>query len=284
MRILTFDIEDWFNVLNSVCNDDVKNWHKLESRLDMGVEYLIQLKEQLGFQATAFTVGWFAENHPKTILKLHRSGFEIACHTYAHRRLDISYPKLIKEEISRSVDILEDLLGEKVLGFRAPGFSMNLDNAPVILETMIENELTYSSSIFPGLRLVGGVNNFQLTSPFNWSFQGVKINELPISVTDGLIKGLGYSGGAYFRLLPKVYLKYKFQTNREYLMTYFHPRDFDYNQPKLKDLGVVQNFLSYYGLKSSRTKFEEMLRDSSWLNCVDYLKLIVEDDLEEFKL
>lgn len=284
MKVLTFDIEDWFNILNSEFNDNLTYWHGLESRLDMGVEYLTHLKDEMGFQATAFTVGWFAENHPQTILKLENAGFEIASHTYSHRRLDTMNAKDVKQEISNSVDIIENLIGKKINGFRAPGFSMNLKNAPVVVEAMLEKGLSYSSSIFPGYRLVGGVNNFKLIEPFNWVYEGEKICELPISVTNGLLRGMGYSGGAYFRLLPKRYLKNKFRMNQKYLMTYFHPRDFDEHQPRIDDITYLQSFLAYYGLKSSRSKFEYLIRDISWLNCANYVELVENKNMRDFNL
>ena len=44
-------------------------------------------------------------------------------------------------------------------------------------------------------------------------------------------------------------------------MTYFHPRDFDHNQPFLKHLPYIRKFKSYYGLKRAAKKFDKFLRD-----------------------
>ena len=48
-----------------------------------------------------------------------------------------------------------------------------------------------------------------------------------------------FSGGGYFRLLPEKILLNLFKKNNEYIMTYFHPRDFDYEQPRMKKNVIV---------------------------------------------
>ena len=47
----------------------------------------------------------------------------------------------------------------------------------------------------------------------------------------------------------------------KYIMTYFHPRDFDYDQPIIEDLNTFRRFKSYYGLKNSYIKAEKYLDD-----------------------
>ena len=74
-----------------------------------------------------------------------------------------------------------------------------------------------------------------------------------------------YSGGGYFRLLPYGIIKY-FVNSSHYLMTYFHPRDFDPGQPVLKDLPLMRRFKSYYGLKNSFGKFQKLLSDFSFVD------------------
>ena len=49
-------------------------------------------------------------------------------------------------------------------------------------------------------------------------------------------------------------------------MTYFHPRDFDYNQPVLWNLDKIKLFKSYIGLKGSRKKLESYLLDFNFID------------------
>lgn len=54
--------------------------------------------------------------------------------------------------------------------------------------------------------------------------------------------------------------------NTNYVMSYFHPRDFDYEQPVLKDLSMLRRFKSYYGLKESIYKLEKLIKDFKFID------------------
>jgi hypothetical protein len=44
-------------------------------------------------------------------------------------------------------------------------------------------------------------------------------------------------------------------------MSYFHPRDFDRNQPILRDLNTYRKFRAYYGLDNSQQKLERWISE-----------------------
>jgi hypothetical protein len=77
-----------------------------------------------------------------------------------------------------------------------------------------------------------------------------------------------FSGGGYFRLFPYSLIK-KWTKDADYIMTYFHPRDFDYNQPVIKDLSSLRRFKSYVGLKSCKPKLIK------WLNDFEFIDLTI---------
>ena len=56
-------------------------------------------------------------------------------------------------------------------------------------------------------------------------------------------------------------------------MTYFHPRDFDPDQPMIKELSLLRKFKSYVGLKSSLIKLE------NWVNDFDFIDLNKADSM-----
>ena len=56
-------------------------------------------------------------------------------------------------------------------------------------------------------------------------------------------------------------------------MTYFHPRDFDPDQPIIKELSLSRKFKSYVGLKSCMKKLEK------WINDFDFIDLSNADRL-----
>jgi hypothetical protein len=95
--------------------------------------------------------------------------------------------------------------------------------------------------------------------PFRIKYNQHEIVEFPISIIPLGDYSFCYSGGGYFRLIPLFLLKIFFSSS-EYLMTYFHPRDFDVNQPILKGLNLKQRFRYYYGIKDSLYKLECLLK------------------------
>ena len=50
-------------------------------------------------------------------------------------------------------------------------------------------------------------------------------------------------------------------------MTYFHPRDFDSEQPIVPGLSLPRRFKSYVGIKNCKPKLER------WLNDFDFIDL-----------
>ena len=49
-------------------------------------------------------------------------------------------------------------------------------------------------------------------------------------------------------------------------MTYFHPRDFDANQPVIENLNFLKKFKSYYGLKNSFSKFSKLIDENEFFS------------------
>jgi hypothetical protein len=88
---------------------------------------------------------------------------------------------------------------------------------------------------------------------------------LPINVVAIAGVSLVFSGGGYFRLLPYPILR-RFFASRDYVMTYFHPRDFDPGQPRIEGLPFGRQFRSYYGLAGAEAKLRRLLADFSFID------------------
>jgi hypothetical protein len=67
MHILTFDVEDWFYILDNPGTADIAQWEKLPSRLEIGVRRLLDLCDRNNVKATFFVLGWVAETAPEVI-------------------------------------------------------------------------------------------------------------------------------------------------------------------------------------------------------------------------
>jgi hypothetical protein len=159
---------------------------------------------------------------------------------------------------------LEDISGQKVRCFRAPGFSVREDNRWVC-DILVSQGIEIDCSIFPATRAHGGFPSYKAISPTIIQYDGVKLKEFPISYTTVFSKPFIYSGGGYFRLLPYPLIRH-WAKQSSYMMTYFHPRDFDAKQPMITGLSFTRKFKSYVGLSGAYHKLQKLLSDFEFVD------------------
>jgi len=153
---------------------------------------------------------------------------------------------------------LSDLTGKTIDAYRAPGFSIKESNLWAF-DVMAEEGIKYDSSVFPANRAHGGLPQFMTDQPCKViTKKGYEIIELPMNTASLLGQKFVFSGGGYFRLLPEWYLKKLFKS-QNYVMTYFHPRDFDAGQPMIPGLSRFRKFKSYTGIRSAIEKLEKTI-------------------------
>ena len=240
MKILTFDIEDWFHILDYDGTRDPSKWINYPSRIHRNMDIIYEILQDKNIKATFFVLAWIAEKYPEIIKKISDLGYEIGSHTYAHQLVYEQSRNGFKNDVEKSIKIIEDLTGKKVKCFRAPGFSITKDNLWA-LEVIKELGIEYDSSIFPAVRSHGGLKINKLDKPCIISYKNVKIKEFPINTNSILNTKYVFSGGGYFRIIPYFMLK-RFFKKSDYVMTYFHPRDFDHKQPTIKNLPKFRMF------------------------------------------
>jgi peptidoglycan-N-acetylglucosamine deacetylase len=280
VNILTFDIEDWYNCDFVTSNYD---WDKYEVRIYEGVERILRELGKRELKATFFCLGWIAEKHPDVIRFLHAQGHHIGCHSYQHELTFDLDPDSFRENTKKSKNLIEDLIGESINVYRAPGFSITEHNMWA-LEILVELGFQYDCSIFPALHDYGGFDNFGKAEPAVLKFSnGLQIKEFPINNKRILTKNFVFSGGGYFRFYPYWLIKY-WARRSPYLMTYFHSRDFDPSQPILQSLSPMRKFKSYVGLSTSFVKFQKLLDDFNFVNVENADKLIDWDNARALQL
>ena len=265
MRILTFDIEEWFHLLNNSKTKTEHQWSNFESRIEIGMDAIYDLLNKTKKSATFFVVGWMADKHPKVIKEISDRGFEIGSHTHLHQLAYQQDRKTFYNDVQKSINTLEDCIGKKVTSFRAPGFSITKQNLWAF-EVLNELGITKDSSVFPAVRAHGGLSSYHVSTPSIIDYNGVKLKEFPINTHTILGKPFIFSGGGYFRLLPYEIIK-SFTKKSDYVMSYFHPRDFDHKQPLVPGLSIPRRFKSYVGIKNCKSKLEQ------WLNDFDFIDL-----------
>lgn len=262
MNILTFDIEDWYNC-DFISGDF--DWDKYEVRIYGGIDRILEELELRNIKGTFFCLGWIAEKHPDVIRRIHNHGHHIGCHSYQHE-LSFRFDREgFKNDTYRSKKLLEDLIGQKVDAFRAPGFSITEQNAWAF-EVLLDLGFEYDCSIFPSHHDYGGFPSFGEAEPVILEMNdGRTLKEFPINIRKVMGRDVVFSGGGFFRLIPYTLIK-KWSKDASYLMTYFHTRDFDPDQPMIQSLPLMRKFKSYVGLKTAFPKFQHYLNDFEFIN------------------
>ncbi len=282
MNILTFDIEEWFHSHLDPKYTGKENWSNFEVRIYRNMELIHRALKESNTKATFFCIGWIARKHPDVIKEIDRLGYEIGTHSDMHEMAHTLSPTQFKNDFERSIKSIEDLTGKKIRSYRAPGFSITNKNLWAF-DTLIENGITVDCSIFPASRDFGGLENFGSNTPCIINYKGVELREFPMNFVSVYSKKICFSGGGYFRFIPYNYIK-KFTNESEYVMAYFHPRDFDPGQPFLWSLPVGRKFKSYVGLKKAFGKFQNYLNEFEFLDIAQAEELIDWDNVKRVNL
>jgi peptidoglycan-N-acetylglucosamine deacetylase len=264
MNILTFDIEEWFHILDNDSTKTEREWSNYEVRIHKNMDKLFLLLEETDTNATFFCLGWIAEKYPEIIKRIDAAGYEIGTHSHYHQ-LAYNQDRLsYKKDLELSINSIENIIGKKVKSYRAPGFSIKESNKWTF-DTLLENGIEIDCSIFPAKRAHGGYANFASNQPCKIQIGNAVIKEFPINTYDIGNYPIIFSGGGYFRFLPLWMTEYM-MSKSAYTMAYFHPRDFDAAQPMIKDLSLARKFKSYYGLKTCYDKLKKILLKNKFIS------------------
>jgi polysaccharide deacetylase family protein (PEP-CTERM system associated) len=269
---LSFDIEDWFHIVEVPSVADRNSWPKLPSLVEAQTEWILELLDSMKVRATFFILGWAADHHPHVVKLIAKAGHEIGSHSYWHRRVDRLTIKEFREDLSRSVRVLEELTGRRVLGFRAPSFSIT-PGAEWAFDVMHDLGLRYDASLFPARRAHGGYPCRLGPHQFAGAPSGRPMAELPMSVLRIGPLGLPFSGGGYLRLIPSCAIRIGFRHyHRQGLpvVVYLHPRDLAPDCPRVA-MGPYRRFKCYVGLKTSRHKLRMLLKEYRFDTCAALL-------------
>jgi polysaccharide deacetylase family protein (PEP-CTERM system associated) len=259
-NFLTFDIEEWF--YGNFQSADLNIYEK--SDLESNVSTLIDICAKYNIKSTCFIVGKLAKKKPYIVRQLQNAGHEIASHSFSHKLIYNMTPKEFNKDLKQSLDILENLAGEKIIGFRAPSWSVNKDIADWFYDILYENGLKYSSSVYPAKTYLYGIPDFpeKIHYPIV-SGEKKEIIEIPQSLVKIFGKKIGFSGGFFLRLFPHWFIKNKIsEKNKEgkSVFIYLHPHELNKIHEKT-NLNFKESFILNHGVKGCKTKLENILNN-----------------------
>ncbi|WP_248925656.1 polysaccharide deacetylase family protein [Paenibacillus hamazuiensis] len=270
-NMLTFDIEEWFH---ANYDDIVTPADGKPSHFRYCMDTLLEICRKTDCKATFFVLGYIGEHYPDVVKAILREGHEVASHGYAHQLAYKQTYEQFKADVKKSVDILEHITGVKVIGYRAPSWSIVESNLHY-LQALEELGLKYDASIFPVKTFLYGIPTAptEIHKP-RVGGKELGIYEVPMSVMQMAGKNIGYSGGFYFRFFPELWIKNVIRTaNRQgkSSIVYLHPREVDPTEQKLS-LPFKEHFIHYYNVRGTKSKLERILRSFEFTSIAEQLK------------
>ena len=265
-NVFSVDLEDWYQGLEI----DMDDWGPYAPRLEHGLQPLLDLLQERATLATFFVLGHQAERTPGIIREIAARGHEIASHGYSHRFVYRQTPAEFRTELKRARDVLEQLSGRRVIGYRAPFFSITAE-ALWALDVLADEGYLYDSSVFPTLNYRYGIPGAARYPGWIRTPSGARLFEVPLSTVrvpgPGAERGINLplGGGGYFRLYPYAVTRALVRHLREKegrgLIFYVHPWEYDPGQPEVPMPRPIPKITHYMNLASTTGKTRQLLRD-----------------------
>ncbi len=280
IHALSFDIEDWFHIVEVAAVEDPSLWPKLSAQSSLVERYtdlILKICDDHKTRATFFMLGWIADKHPALVKRIHDAGHELGTHSFWHRKVYELTPEVFAKDIAESLQAIRSAVGKEIpiRGFRAPSFSIT-QGTEWAFDVLMDQGVTYDASLFPAARGHGGYacqpGMHTLTTP-----KGRPMPELPMSIArvgyGPVRKKMCYCGGGYMRLLPLGLIRQGVEQEAAAgrpTVVYLHPRDFAPDCPKVK-MPPHRYFKCYVGTASTEGKLRALLREYRWGTCEEVL-------------
>jgi len=262
---MTCDVEDYFQVSAFAPHISRDSWPSRECRVERNMDRILGILDGAGVKGTFFTLGWIAERYPQVVRRIADGGHELASHGYAHLRASDQDRYEFTQDITRAKGLLEDISGQRVLGYRAPSFSIGPRNMWA-LEALQLAGYRYSSSIYPIAHDHYGMPDAPRFAFYPNGKDGLL--EVPITTVRVRERNLPAGGGGYFRLMPYSMSRWMMRKvnrdDRQSAIFYFHPWELDPQQPRPEGLDLKSRFRHYVNLHRMEDRIRALTRDFAW--------------------
>lgn len=273
LNALSFDVEEYFQVSAFAGVVNRADWEDYPSRVQFNTTRVLDLLDEHRVRATFFVLGWVAERHPDLVRDIAARGHEIACHGYSHQLVYNQNPGEFYEETKRSKQILEDLVGSPVRGYRAASYSVTKKSLWA-LDTLMDLGFDYDSSIFPITHDRYGIADAPRAPHVATVGGRVGLVEFPMSTAKMLGMNVPICGGGYFRLLPyavtRAGLRKINRDDRRSFVFYLHPWEVDPDQPRIK-ASLLSMFRHYNRLGSTYGNLQRLMQDFRFTTMAEVL-------------
>jgi polysaccharide deacetylase family protein (PEP-CTERM system associated) len=256
VNALTFDVEDWFHGMRFAPSE----WVRFEDRLRVGMDVILKLLDRYQTQATFFVLAPLAEKHPDLIRMLAAEGHEIGTHGMSHQPVYEQGRAVFSAELHQSIDILQAISGQPVIGHRAPFFSITAA-CRWAFDVLHAAGIQYDSSINP----VRNTRYGNAAAPRTAHQLDCGLLELPIATLRWCNHNIPAGGGFYARCFPIALMRqaiYQLNALHQPAVLYFHPWEFDPQHPVIRgNISPLYRFTHYHNLHGTQRKLNTLLHD-----------------------
>jgi polysaccharide deacetylase family protein (PEP-CTERM system associated) len=246
-HLVTIAIEDYYNNFKGVI--DRAHWSRFETRVEASTLRTLDLLDEFGIRATFFGVGWIANRIPEVFREVARRGHEVASKGYSQRAISEMSPEEFRDDLARAREALEAACGQRVVGYRAPGWLGHEDTWA--LEVLAEEGYAFDSSIKP--MFYSRSPHFTERFAHSQYFGERTLWEFPISTVGVGRTLIPIGAGNYFRQLPDVLIRSAVaHWDRRYpgapFVMYFHTWELDPEQPQITAAPLLNRIRKYRNL------------------------------------
>lgn len=254
--IFSADIEDWQQSVWDFARP-------VSQRVRVNTERLLAILQAHEVTGTFFVQGMVADAYPQLIRSISQHGHELASHAWSHRPLYTLTPHAFRTELQRSVDTLQQLSGQKIIGFRAPTFSLQEPMLDWYCAALHEQGICYDSSVMLAqVRKVYGFSSAAILTQLKQR----GIDSYPLSVASVMGKSIPVMGGGYFRIFP-YWLTQQLAKQLDPVSSifYMHPYELDTQEYRevAKPAGIKPLYAlhQFAGRASIPRKLDRLLQD-----------------------
>lgn len=233
-------------------------WEKFPTYLDVIVPRSLKFLRERNLNITFFIVGQDAarEENFAAIKQISDAKHEIGNHSFKHEPWLHLYSKQeLTEEFERTENALENVTGQKTIGFRGPGYSLS----PTVLEVLSERGYEYDCSTLPTYigplarayyflaspnmsaeekekrkKLFGKLSDgFQSLKPYKWQIGAKTLTEIPVTTLPVFKTPIHFSYLLYLATFSELAAKTYFKTALRFCLLnklapslLLHPLDF----------------------------------------------------------
>lgn len=249
-NILTIDLEDWYQTQSYRSKISIHDWDKIKGRLVTNTSEILEILRKFNTKATFFVLGYNAKRHPDIIHLIKREGHELGLHGYYHNLVYRQSFSQFNNETDYSKKLIEDISQAKVIGFRAPNWSITT-SCLWALDILIQLGFCYDSSMDE--------------SVFRKSYKKIPQGLLEIHrpALKFLNKSIPFSGGFFLRAYPYFFIRHLIrQKNKkgQKVVIYIHPWEIDKDAFCIKP-HLPKRIISNFRLASTKEKLHSLLRD-----------------------